>query len=62
MAKAVSPVPTVSLQAYERLVTTNPHVERKGATMPYTSHNLTVAEYRANIHSTRPLIVGGRSS
>ena len=28
-----------SLQLYERLVSTNPNVERKGASMPYTSLN-----------------------
>ena len=28
-----------SLALYERLVATNPEVERKGATMPYTSVN-----------------------
>jgi len=28
-----------SLQHYEKLVATNPNVERKGATMPYTSVN-----------------------
>lgn len=28
-----------SLEAYERLVATNPDIERKGAAMPYTSLN-----------------------
>jgi hypothetical protein len=27
------------LEFYEKLVAANPDVERKGATMPYTSHN-----------------------
>ena len=31
--------PTDSLDFYERLVATNPGVERKGAAMPYTSVN-----------------------
>jgi len=30
---------TANLEYYEKLVATNPVVERKGATMPYTSHN-----------------------
>jgi TfoX/Sxy family transcriptional regulator of competence genes len=29
----------VNLALYEKLVATDPSVERKGATMPYTSHN-----------------------
>ncbi len=28
-----------NLELYEKLVATNPKVERKGKTMPYTSHN-----------------------
>ena len=28
-----------NLELYEKLVATKPEVERKGATMPYTSHN-----------------------
>ena len=39
MAKATSTTPDDMLEAYERLVATNPHVERKGAAMPYTSLN-----------------------
>jgi hypothetical protein len=39
MAKAAPSVPGRVLEAYERLVATNPKVERKGATMPYTSLN-----------------------
>ena len=31
--------PSDQLALYERLVATNPDVERKGATMPYTSRN-----------------------
>lgn len=37
MAKADAP--SDKLLLYERLVATNPHVERKGATVPYTSRN-----------------------
>jgi TfoX/Sxy family transcriptional regulator of competence genes len=39
MAKAVVAVPPDKLELYERLVATNPRVERKGATVPYTSLN-----------------------
>jgi hypothetical protein len=28
-----------AVQLYEKLIATNPRVERKGATIPYTSHN-----------------------
>jgi hypothetical protein len=37
MAKAAAP--SDKLLLYEKLVATNPHVERKGATVPYTSCN-----------------------
>jgi TfoX/Sxy family transcriptional regulator of competence genes len=39
MGKKTPPVPAAVLDSYERLVATNPSVERKGATMPYTSLN-----------------------
>ena len=39
MSKATSAVPADKLELYEKLVATNPSVERKGATMPYTSLN-----------------------
>ena len=41
MAKAVAtaPAPADKLELYEKLVATNPNVERKGATVPYTSVN-----------------------
>ena len=39
MAKAAASAPADKVALYERLVATNPHVERKGATMPYTSLN-----------------------
>jgi TfoX/Sxy family transcriptional regulator of competence genes len=39
MAKAAESVPAHKLELYEKLVATNPRVERKGATMPYTSLN-----------------------
>jgi TfoX/Sxy family transcriptional regulator of competence genes len=39
MGKQASTVPGDVLELYERLVATNPSVERKGATMPYTSVN-----------------------
>ena len=37
MTKRVATIPADVLELYERLVATNPSVERKGATMPYTS-------------------------
>jgi TfoX/Sxy family transcriptional regulator of competence genes len=39
MGKTVVSIPTDKLELYEKLVTTNPNVERKGVTMPYTSLN-----------------------
>ena len=39
MGKAAPSVPAEALEAYERLVATNPAIERKGAAMPYTSLN-----------------------
>ena len=39
MGKPTSKVPAESLEWYEKLVATNPAVERKGAAMPYTSLN-----------------------
>ena len=40
MAKpAAGAVPLDKLELYEKLVATNPDVERKGATVPYTSLN-----------------------
>ena len=32
-------IPADKIELYEKLVATNPHVERKGASMPYTSFN-----------------------
>jgi hypothetical protein len=39
MAKPEAAVPLDKLALYEKLVATNPSVERKGATVPYTSLN-----------------------
>ncbi len=39
MAKASSEIPVDKLELYEKLVATNPDVDRKGASMPYTSLN-----------------------
>jgi hypothetical protein len=36
---AASAVPLDKLELYEKLVATNPNIERKGATVPYTSLN-----------------------
>jgi hypothetical protein len=46
MAKpAASAVPSDKLELYEKLVATNPKVERKGATVPYTSVNGNMFSY-----------------
>jgi hypothetical protein len=45
MAKASSPVPAEILEQYERLVATIPEVQRKGATVPYTSVNGNMFSY-----------------
>lgn len=39
MTKKKVEVPQDKLDAYDRLIATNPKIERKGATMPYTSVN-----------------------
>ena len=39
MGKAAAVAPADKLELYEKLVATNPSVERKGAAMPYTSWN-----------------------
>lgn len=39
MPKAAAAAPAEKVALYEKLVATNPKVERKGATMPYTSLN-----------------------
>lgn len=39
MSKTPSTIPPETLRLYEKLVATNPEVERKGAAMPYTSRN-----------------------
>jgi hypothetical protein len=39
MAKPVPKAPAESVALYEALLATNPEIERKGATMPYTSVN-----------------------
>jgi hypothetical protein len=39
MSKAAAAGPADKLELYEKLVATNPSVERKGATLPYTSLN-----------------------
>lgn len=37
--KKTSSAPADKLELYEKLIKTNPKIERKGATMPYTSLN-----------------------
>lgn len=39
MAKADKKTYAANLKLYEKLLSTNPSVQRKGATMPYTSVN-----------------------
>jgi hypothetical protein len=39
MGKAAAEIPADKLDLYEKLVATNPKVERKGATVPYTSRS-----------------------
>jgi len=39
MSKTMTDVQANTLNLYEKLVATNPEVERKGDTMPYTSLN-----------------------
>jgi hypothetical protein len=39
MAKVIAAAPPEKVALYEKLVATNPRVERKGAMMPYTSLN-----------------------
>jgi len=39
MAKATSPAPPDRVLLYDKLVATNPRVERQGATVPYTALN-----------------------
>ncbi len=40
-----SAVPPEKLELYDNLVATNPEVERKGASVPYTSHNGNMFSY-----------------
>jgi hypothetical protein len=40
-----SAAPAGNLALYEKLVATNPKIERKGATHPYTSHNGNMFSY-----------------
>ena len=40
-----SSAPAVKLELYEKMVATHPEVERKGATIPYTSHNGNMFSY-----------------
>ena len=38
-AKKTSTIPTAKLALYEKLIATDPSIERKGVTIPYTSAN-----------------------
>jgi hypothetical protein len=46
--KAAGIIPADKLALYEKLVATNPKVERKGATVPYTSVNGNMFSYLSN--------------
>jgi hypothetical protein len=37
--KKISRIPRETLELYDKLIATNPNIERKGDTNPYTSHN-----------------------
>ncbi|MFQ5832301.1 MAG: hypothetical protein ACE5H4_06350 [Candidatus Thorarchaeota archaeon] len=39
MSESPKEVPKDKLELYDKLIATNPEIERKGKTMPYTSHN-----------------------
>jgi len=39
MSKAKAAAPAAKVALYEKLIATNPRIERKGATFPYTSMN-----------------------
>ena len=39
MSKAANEIPQDKLAAYDKLIASNPAIERKGVTMPYTSVN-----------------------
>ena len=43
--KTKSSIPQDQLDCYDKLVETNPKIERKGATMPYTSYNGNMFSY-----------------
>jgi TfoX/Sxy family transcriptional regulator of competence genes len=44
-SKSKPSIPAETLALYEKLVATNPNVERKGATVPYTSANGTMFSF-----------------
>jgi len=65
MAKANPKQYAASLALYEKLVATNPKVERKGATMPYTSlngHMFSLLTRRAGWRSDSRVMCGKRFS
>jgi TfoX N-terminal domain len=49
--KAASTIPADRIEAYDRLIATRPGVERKGATIPYTSLNGHMTSYLADAGS-----------
>ncbi len=50
MSKPTKPVvPPQTLKLYDKLIATNPQIERKGATVPYTSCNGNMFSY---LHAT----------
>lgn len=57
-----SPVPADLLERYDRLIATQPGVERKGATMPYTSVNGHMFSYLQEGHLALRLPAGEREA
>ena len=51
MSKTTDKVYADNLELYEKLVATNPQVERKGKTMPYTSLNGHMFSFLSNDES-----------
>lgn len=64
MAKAAAGIPADKLECYEKLVATNPTVERKGATMPYTLRfaHICYTASAAQMECAAGVCYGGRGS
>ena len=51
MGATANPIPKSKLELYDKLIATNPKIERKGAAMPYTSLNGHMFTYMSNTGS-----------